>query len=283
MYNSKFHFGYSKSERNGIFVLLLLVFCVQVIYLALDKLIPYVNAEDEKLSYYQSLLDSVNNKQLKPDYKLTPFNPNYMTDYKGYMLGLSAEQIDRLWLFRENGGVLYSLKQFQDITQVSDSALSTYSSYLKFPRKWKHVKSKAKNVKIPVVKKDINTASYDQLIAIKGIGDYRAKAILKLRDQLGGVTFLYQLKEVWKFPEEVYNEIAINFEVKELPKIKKLNVNLATVQELKSIFYIDYKLAKSIVDYRLEFAEITRLAELKKIDDFPLEKYELISLYLRVN
>jgi hypothetical protein len=44
----------------------------------------------------QSKIDSI--KALNRIYcKVYPFNPNFITDYKGYKLGMSVQEIDRLW------------------------------------------------------------------------------------------------------------------------------------------------------------------------------------------
>mgnify|MGYP000099997965 CR=1 FL=1 len=62
-----------------------------------------------------------------------------------------------------------------------------------------------------------------------------------------------------------------------LPKIKKLNINRATFKQVLSIVYIDYELTKKILNYRDEVAEIQSLEELKKIDGFPLDKFNRIA------
>ncbi len=69
-------------------------------------------------------MDSLKNHQPKASLKIYPFNPNYMTDYKGYTLGLSTAELDRLFVFRKKGNFVNSAKDFQTVTQVSDSLLN---------------------------------------------------------------------------------------------------------------------------------------------------------------
>lgn len=285
MYKIKFHFGTSKRERNGIFVFVGFILCFQLLYYFID-FYKDVNIDNEsQLKYWQTQLDSLNRPKKFVDikYVLEPFNPNYMSDYRGYLLGLTPEELDRLWEFREKRGMLYTLADFQKVTKISDSMLQIVRPKLKFPRKWKTPVYKTKKREHKITIKGINSATYNDLIAVKGIGDYRAKKILELREKLQGITYMYQLKSVWKLPESVYKELESNFEVLQKPKLNTINVNEATLKQLMSVFYIDYKLARRILDFRTEFAEITNLAALKKIEEFPLEKYELISLYLRVD
>ena len=54
----------------------------------------------------------------KDTLKLYPFNPNFITDYKGYTLGLSVEEIDRLHDVRANNTYVNSSKEFQKVTMV---------------------------------------------------------------------------------------------------------------------------------------------------------------------
>jgi hypothetical protein len=53
---------------------------------------------------------------------LYPFNPNFITDFKGYKLGMSVQEIDLLE-YRKGNKYVNSPKEFQAVTQVSDSLL----------------------------------------------------------------------------------------------------------------------------------------------------------------
>ena len=57
----------------------------------------------------------------------------YVTDYKGYTLGMSAQEINLLQAYRAKGKWINSAKEFQRITKVSDSLLKTIAPYFKFP------------------------------------------------------------------------------------------------------------------------------------------------------
>jgi len=84
----------------------------------------------------QSKLDSIKNALPKDSIKIFSFNPNFITDYKGYSLGISPEELDRLFLFRQKGKFVNSAKEFQNVTQISDSLLNIISPLFKFPA-WK--------------------------------------------------------------------------------------------------------------------------------------------------
>jgi len=283
----KSHFGYSKRQRNGIFFLLLIIISLQLIFFFFDfssnKTIDFSSNE---IVIFQNEMDSLKTVELKnKEPKIYSFNPNYITDFKGYQLGLSIEEIDRLHNFREKGSYVNSVKEFQKITKVSDSLLIVISPYFQFP-KWVTSKntssiSKPKNeVNIPIVKNDINVANVSDLRVVNGIGEKLADRIIKYRTKLQGFSFNNQLYEVWNLDKEVVDRVLLHFEVKKLPIIHKINVNEASFKEVLSIVYIDYELTKKIFNYKDEVAEIQEIEELKIIDGFPIEKFDRIALYL---
>ena len=214
-----------------------------------------------------------------------PFNPNYITDYKGYQLGLSTTEIDKLFKYRAAGNFINSEKQFQQITGVNDSLLKKISPYFKFPEwvsKGNNIINK-NNAIISDVKKDINMATLEDLKLINGIGDKLAERIISYRTKLKGFSLNDQLYEVWYLDIEIANKVLERFIVIKEPIIPKININKATFKEALSIPYLDYELTKKIFEYRDEVAEIQSIDELKKIDGFPLEKFNRIALYLQAN
>jgi hypothetical protein len=63
----------------------------------------------------QSKIDSI--KALNSEYivKVYPFNPNFITDYKGYKLGMSVQEIDRLLEYRKGNKYVNSQKNFKQL------------------------------------------------------------------------------------------------------------------------------------------------------------------------
>lgn len=237
--------------------------------------------DNKLLSEIKAKMDSLEKKSKNKLWIVKPFNPNYISDYKAYRLGMSVDEIDRLFTFRKKGLYINSNQDFQKVTHVSDSLLAIISIHFKFP-KWidKSKKITKRTVKKLVIK-DINTATVNDLIKVKGIAEKRAVTILKYRKLLGGFSIDTQLNEIWGVPKEVVVQLKKEFKVLSKPLLNKLNVNKATVSELNRLVYISYKQAKSIVEYRQEVAEIQNLAELKTISNFPVDKFDLISLYLQ--
>ena len=283
----KSHFSYNKRQRNGVFFLILLIVLLQIGYYLIDFSSPQiVESNTKEMNSFIKEIDSLEVlKETLNSPKMYPFNPNYITDYKGYQLGLSVNEIDKLLKYRAAGNFINSEKQFQQVTGVNDSLLKIIAPYFKFPNwvsKEKSTISK-KNTIISNVKKDINLATLEDLKLINGIGDKLAERIISYRTKLQGFSFNDQLYEVWYLDKEIATKVLAKFTVIQTPVISKININKATFKEILSIPYLDYELTKKIFEYRDEVAEIQSIEELKKIESFPLEKFNRIALYLQAN
>ena len=278
------HFWYNKSQRNGILLLISLILIFQAIYFFVDFSDDDVIFQKEELSKYQAQIDSIREIQEKnTTIKVYPFNPNYLTDFKGYQLGMSVDEIDRLLKFRTTGQFVNTAAEFQKVTKVSDSLLRQISPYFKFPE-WvsrsnnedKAIRKKDKN--IPV--RELNTATENDLREINGVGEKLAKRIIAYRKLIGGFSFDDQLYEVYYLDTDVANKVLKKFKVLKKPIINQININDASFKEVLHLPYIDYNLTKKIFNYRDEVKDLKNIEELKKIDSFPLDKFDRIALYL---
>ena len=283
----KSHFRYNTSQRNGIFFLLLFIVFLQGIFFFVDFSSEETNAVSQnEIVAFQHEMDSLkrvgseNNIQ-----KIYPFNPNFITDFKGHQLGMSLDEIDKLLAFRAKGNYINSTKQFQETTGVNDSLLAAISPYFKFPE-WttsKNIIEKPYSkitIEKSILKKDINSASAEDLKMINGIGEKLAKRIIDYRTKLQGFSINDQVFEVWALDKEIAGKVLQYFEVTNPPAIQKININTATFKEVLAIVYLDYELTKKIFNYKNQVAEIQSIEELKKIDGFPLDKFNRIALYL---
>lgn len=287
MHIFKSHFWYNKRQRNGIFFLLLIIVMLQISFFFVDFSSEETNVVSQnEIVAFQHEMDSLKRVELENRIpKIYPFNPNFITDFKGHQLGMSLDEIDKLLAFRAKGNYINSTKQFQETTGVNDSLLAAMSPYFKFPE-WttsKKIIEKSSSkitVEKPILKKDINSASAEDLKMINGIGEKLAKRIIDYRTKLKGFSINDQVFEVWALDKEIAGKVLQYFEVTNPPAIQKININTATFKEVLAIVYLDYELTKKIFNYKNQVAEIQSIEELKKIDGFPLEKFNRITLYL---
>ncbi len=289
----KSHFWYTKSQRNGILFLLASIIGLQLLF-------HFINFGDNglvtpnqaKMSFYQHQLDSL--KKISSEdkkYTIYPFNPNYISDHKGYQLGMKIKEIDRLLAHRNKRLFVNSAKEFQEVTKISDSLLQAISPYFKFPE-WVQKKNREKEERFTVTTKtkkyisditssDINEATPYDFTLVKGVDEYLSERIIKYRSKLQGFSFPEQLFEVWGLEKEVADNILQVFSIQKKPRITKINVNTASFKEVLSNPYIDYELCVQIFGYKDEVAELQSISEIKNIEGFPIEKYDRIVLYLQ--
>ena len=286
----KDYFKFSREQRTGIIVLFGIIIALQLIYFFVDfNEIEKEYPVKQKWLSFQSEVDA--QKLLNQNYKskVYPFNPNFISDYKGYKLGMSVQEIDRLLAFRKENKFVNSAKEFQDVTKVSDSLLSIIAPFFKFPdwvnhkkeyKGYKYAQNSTFAKKEKIVLIDINQATKEDLIKINGVGEIISLRILTQKEKLGGFVSMEQLKEVWGLSPEVILNINSHFTIVKLPNLHKIDINNASLKELSQFFYFKYDLAKQIVKYRSMYGDFKNIEDLIKINGFPVEKANFIALYL---
>lgn len=263
---------------------------------------PPILEEDVK---FQVQINQLKKEYLKTDsLKIYPFNPNYITDFKGYTLGMSPEEIDRLNRYRSNEKYVNSPEEFQKVTLISDSLLHTLSPYFKFPDWTQRAKSVSvyrnteqvniQNGSAKVISRvngkrkeekefrDLNLATEADLKSIYGVGDVLSKRIVKFRDRLGGFLVMEQLGHVYGLEPEVVARMLKEYRIYDRSKVLKININEASAAEIAELVYIKYEVALRVVAYREANGALDSFEELRGIADFPSEKIHIIQLYLQL-
>ena len=286
----KSHFVFNRSQLNGI---LLLVFFISG-YLVINYYVDFskenlLDINSKEVIAIQKELDSLRTIDIafkKP--KVFPFNPNFLTDFKGYTLGMSTEEIDRLLAFRKENKWINSVEDFKKVTKVSDSLLNKISPYFKFPDwvtnpklKNKYVKKRFKEKKF-TQKIDLNLATQGQLEGVNGIGKAFSKRIIEYRNKLGGFTNDIQLYQVYGLDFQVANSILKEFTVKTPKEIIKMNLNSISASDIATIPSISFDLAKRIWEFRILNEGIKSFSELENIEGLTKRKLQGIQLYLKL-
>jgi DNA uptake protein ComE-like DNA-binding protein len=286
----KSFFVFNSSQRNGILFLLLLVSGFAVISNYIDFTTEnLLDTNSKEVLALQKELDSIKTLLMESNQpKIYPFNPNFITDFKGYKLGMSSEEIDRLLGYRKQNKWINSKEDFQKVTKVSDSFLDQISSYFKFPdwisnpkpkySDWrKGFKEKTFDQKI-----DLNIATQLQLEKINGIGKSFSKRIVDYRSKLIGFSDDMQLYEIYGLDYQVVNRVLNEFTVKTPKEIIKMNLNKISASDIATIPGISFELAKRIWEFRILNERIVDFMELKKIEGLTERKLQGIQLYLRL-
>lgn len=289
----RFFFRFTKDQQKGILVLFGLIIVFQIIYFILTSF--DFTSEEEKSKEEKEWLahqDEINALKRKTSHKDTiyPFNPNFITDYKGYILGLSTSQLDKLHAYRASGRFINSVSDFKQVTGVDDTLLQKLEPYFKFgnkPAKYDNVSNIKKYSRtesapdsraVKVI--DINEAIEEDLIKVYGIGPYYAKEILKRRSVLGGFVSMDQMDDFSTLSAEAKSGLKKYFNVSKIPEIEKINVNTASLLQLSRFPYFNKDIARSVITQRSMDGKIRKIDDLLEIRNFPVDKVKIIALYL---
>ena len=248
---------------------------------------------------------------------LFPFDPNTATAEELQQLGLAPFQVRNIIKYRSKGGVyrspmdfarLYGLtrKQYRElepyITIGDDyepaSTLASVQAYIAQKEADKQAAHaayeayKAQNTYKPNKGNDRDTLRYPlklkvgehinlvtadttQLKKIPGIGSGWARAILNYGKRLGGYVAVGQLQEIEGFPEETLPYFSIAN-----PQTEKINLNTATLAQLRKHPYVNFYQAKAICDYRRLKGRLINLSQLHLLKDFTPEAIERLRPYV---
>ena len=286
----KSHFVFNRSQRNGI---LLLVFFTSG-YLVLNYYVDFskeslLDINSKEVIAIQKELDSLRTIEIeskKP--KVFPFNPNFLSDFKGYVLGMSTEEIDRLLAFRKENKWINSVKDFKKVTKVSDSLLNKISPYFKFPDWISNSKPKKNYLKKGFKEKtfqqkvDLNITTQEQLEKVNGIGKVKSKKIIDYRNKLGGFSDDIQIYQLYGLDYQVINKVLNEFTVKTPKEIVKMNFNSISASDIATIPGISFDLAKRIWEYRILNEQIESFSQLQNIEGLTKRKLQGIQLYLKI-
>lgn len=289
MNNWRSHFVFNRSQQNGIFVLVAIIVVLQLIYFfyPFSSEEPIDPQEEEIVLKLQRSIDSLKLvASEKESVETLPFNPNFISDHKGYLLGMSVTEIDRLHEHREKNLWVNSAEEFQEVTGVSDSMLKILAPAFRFPEFRQKTSEENKVSKMtfsaPLSKADLNTATAEELQQVNGIGEKLSARILNYRNSLGGFRGDLQLYDVYGLSPEVVQRALLRFEVK-TKDFDKLDLNEVTLMQLTELPFFNYEQARAIIKYREEVGEIKNITELEQIKNFPIEKLDRIALYLTID
>lgn len=219
------------------------------------------------------------------------FDPNIITANEWKRLGLRDKTIQTIQNYLSKGGHFYKPEDLQKIYGLQKDVYERLLPYVKIGAKVltanKPFISSKPNSDVQQTKTyaakfsavEINTADTSAFISLPGIGSKLALRIVNFRDKLGGFHTIDQIGEIYGLPDSTFQKIKQYLKL-DNAGIKKININTATVDELKAHPYIKYSLANPIVAYRNEHGAFSKIEDIKKIMAVTEEIYKKIAPYL---
>ena len=128
----------------------------------------------------------------------------------------------------------------------------------------------------PLEPLDLNSADSTELVKLPGIGPANAMKVIRYRERLGGYSDIRQLTEIEGLPDSLMKWFIITDTV----QVSKIQVNKATLTELRRHPYLDFYQARAIVEYRNERGIIKGPEQLSFMEEFTAQDLIRLEPYL---
>ena len=252
----------------------------------------YQKKDDENAYTYQyDKRKSSFNENATPKGELFYFDPNRISASDWKRLGLRDKTIKTIENYLNKGGHFYKTGDMQKIYGLHEDEYERLKPYIKIesnPSKTNQefVSTKSKDETLPAKTYaarysiiDVNTADTTAFISLPGIGSKLATKIVTFREKLGGFYSVEQIGETYGLPDSTFQNIKQWLKL-DNSSVKKININTATVDEMKAHPYIKYSLANPIVAYRNEHGSFSKVEDIKNVMAVTEEIYKKIAPYL---
>lgn len=281
----KDYLTFTRKDRVGVFAILFLI----MLAFLLPRFFPKKDQQlfEEHKDALVMAIDSVSTEETEPSLstpepsantaasRLFPFDPNTL-DEKGWQeLGLPPRVAKTILKYRSKGGQFRKPEDLQKIWSLPDGFFERVAPYIRIQSNsatadgniehaepYKTAKPFVREERKPSVV-NINEADTAAWIALPGIGSKLAMRIVTFREKLGGFYSIQQIAETYGIHDSVFQKIKNRLVV--TGEVKRLNVNTATKDELKTHPYIRWQLANAIVEFRNQHGEFKTAEDLKKI------------------
>jgi competence protein ComEA len=216
------------------------------------------------------------------------FDPNTITDEQWRRLGLRDKTIKTIRRYIERGG---RFRHPEDLQKIYGLFKDEYERLVPFVRinrnEIKNEQEIEEKRMEPLVAKpaysiiEINSADTAAFIRLPGIGNKLANRIIQFREKLGGFYSVNQVAETYGLADSIFQKI-LPFLSAGNSAVRKININTATIDELKAHPYIRWNLATPIIAFRNEHGPFTTVKDIRKVMAVTDEVYEKLKHYLSV-
>ena len=238
---------------------------------------------------YQSSEKNYNSKTTKGE--LFYFDPNTLSVDEWKRLGVREKTANTIHNYTSKGGRFYKPEDIAKIWGLHEDEVKRLLPYVrietkpaadynKYPASEKSKTYEKPTYSIRPV--DVNYSDTAAFIALPGIGSKLAARIVAFREKLGGFYTIGQLAETYGLPDSTFQKIKSRLVIGSI-NVKKLNINTATIDELKAHPYLRYNIANAIVQYRTQHGSFVSVSDIKNIMLITEEIYNKTAPYLIIN
>lgn len=288
---------------------LLLILIAGSVFLLLHRFQPKVvepivvttDSMRTTFAVYQAQQDSLRKVKWKKQYArdtiaicMQQFDPNTADSSTLVHLGLKPWQASNMLKYRAKGGRYRKTKDLKRLYGMTDSMYLALLPYVVIDTlaidQWRDsVRMAADSVPRYVSHKrdtilNLRTADTTELKMIKGIGNYRAKQIIRYREQLGGFVSVEQLREVKALQPLLTDSLSADtllahFFIDSVCVVP-LKVNSMRVEQLQRHPYLSFEQARAIYELRRKKIHLKHLDQLRTLDCLTEQDIQRLRPYL---
>ncbi|MBO5362341.1 MAG: helix-hairpin-helix domain-containing protein [Paludibacteraceae bacterium] len=219
--------------------------------------------------------------------RMQAFNPNTADSSTLVHLGFKPWQAKNMLKYRAKGGKYRKPDDLKRLYGMTDSMYQALAPYIHIARE--EMDSLVDSVRVyslPQWQKEnkdtiINLRTTDtiELKMLYGIGSYRARQIVRYREQLGGFVRVEQVLEA-KGMDGVNADTLLQHLYMDSVIVEQIPINQVGVQRLARHPYLRFEQAKAIYELRRRKIRLDSIQQLNELDYISTETLEKIAPYL---
>ena len=258
-----------------------------------DETVWVNDSTKSQFADYQEKQDSIRKAQWRKQrdtiaIRMEVFEPNTADSSTLVHLGFKPWQAKNMIKYRAAGGKYRKPEDLKKLYGMTDSMFQALTPYIYIARE------EVDSVAVDSLRKDslprweeenkdtilnLRTADTVELKMIHGIGSYRARQIVRYREQLGGFVSVEQVLEAKGMENVDADSLLAHFWIDSV-KIEPMNVNSVGVQRLSRHPYLRFEQAQAIYELRRKKIRLDSIQQLQQIECISAETLEKIAPYL---
>jgi competence ComEA-like helix-hairpin-helix protein len=258
-----------------------------------DETVWVNDSTKSQFADYQEKQDSIRKAQWRRQrdtiaIRMEVFDPNTADSSTLVHLGFKPWQAKNMVKYRAAGGRYRKPEDLKKLYGMTDSMFQALTPYIYIARE------EVDSVAVDSLRKDslprweeenkdtilnLRTADTVELKMIHGIGSYRARQIVRYREQLGGFVSVEQVLEAKGMENVDADSLLAHFWIDSV-KIEPMNVNSVGVQRLSRHPYLRFEQAQAIYELRRKKIRLDSIQQLQQIECISAETLEKIAPYL---